>query len=94
MIVNPKLLSFGNVLLYQKQKQILNLTNKTLVPLLWRISNLQNFSKDFNISIVEGILKYQQTETVTIEYVPTEVQVINKYPLKLEVIKFTDILVL
>ncbi|KAM6325117.1 LOW QUALITY PROTEIN: hydrocephalus-inducing protein homolog [Podargus strigoides] len=54
--VSPKQVQFGKVLLYRTASKTLVLQNSTPLPMAWRLSGLENLSKDFSVSANAGIV--------------------------------------
>ncbi|KFQ47220.1 Hydrocephalus-inducing protein, partial [Nestor notabilis] len=54
--VSPRQVHFDRLLLHRKDSKTLVLQNRTPLPVAWRLSGLENLSKDFSVSQAEGIV--------------------------------------
>ncbi|XP_030334371.1 hydrocephalus-inducing protein homolog [Strigops habroptila] len=54
--VSPRQVHFDRLLLHRRDSKTLVLQNRTPLPVAWRLSGLENLSKDFSVSQAEGIV--------------------------------------
>ncbi|NXK09844.1 HYDIN protein, partial [Herpetotheres cachinnans] len=54
--VSPKQLHFDKLLLHRSDSKTLVLRNRTLLPMAWRLSGLENLGEDFSVSQHKGIV--------------------------------------
>ncbi|NXQ99391.1 HYDIN protein, partial [Sagittarius serpentarius] len=54
--VSPKQVHFDKLLLHRRDSKTLVLRNRTLLPVAWRLSGLENLGEDFSVSQDEGIV--------------------------------------
>lgn len=55
--VDKKLLEFKKVLLHRKQTNVVHLHNKTLLPVAWKLSGLEQLGEEFSFSQEHGIVQ-------------------------------------
>uniref|UniRef100_A0A2K6GI20 HYDIN axonemal central pair apparatus protein n=1 Tax=Propithecus coquereli TaxID=379532 RepID=A0A2K6GI20_PROCO len=82
--LEPRQLHFDRLLLHRKESKIVLLRNVTLLPVAWRVSNLEHLDDDFTVSMMQGIIPSKAEYGLYVHFQPTKPVNIRK-AIRLEV---------
>ncbi|KAM6223795.1 hydrocephalus-inducing protein homolog [Rhynchocyon petersi] len=83
--LDQKQLHFDRLLLHRKETKIIRLRNITLLPVTWRISNMDHLGEDFSLSMTQGTILPQCEYSLQVYFQPSKPVTIKK-AIRLEVL--------
>lgn len=78
-------LEYGKHLLYRREDDRFIVRNDSILPIMWKIRNAQEFLKDFIIARTSGIIARQDNQVVPVTYIACSVGVISHKQLIIDV---------
>lgn len=83
--ITPQIIYFERVIINTCVQKTLILKNKSLVPLNWKFTNLNLFSKKYHIQTTYGYIKPCESVNVVIEYMSDTVEEVPKKLLEMQI---------
>ncbi|XP_062524258.1 hydrocephalus-inducing protein homolog isoform X2 [Bombyx mori] len=80
-----KLIEYGKHLLYRREDDRFIVRNDSILPIMWKIRNAQEFLKDFIIARTSGIIARQDNQVVPVTYIACSVGVISHKQLIIDI---------
>ncbi|CAK1550075.1 unnamed protein product [Leptosia nina] len=80
-----KAIEYGRHLLYRKEDDRFIVKNDSILPVMWKIHNPQDFVEDFIIAQTSGIVQRQDNQVVPITYIACRVGVISHKALTVDI---------
>lgn len=71
------LVDYGRQLLYRREDDRFIIKNDSILPILWKIRNAQDFIEDFIIAQTSGIVQRHDNQVVPVTYIACRVGVIS-----------------
>lgn len=81
-------------MLYRKEDDRFIVKNDSILPIMWKIPNAEDFVEDFIIDKTTGIVPRNDNQVVPITYIACRVAVISSKPLTIHVSIFFQCLFL
>ena len=66
--VDRKIMQFEKVLLHRRTSQSLQLTNKTSLPIAWRVAGMENMGDEFSLNAEFGVLEPYQSSKMIMDF--------------------------
>ncbi|XP_064239335.1 hydrocephalus-inducing protein homolog [Aotus nancymaae] len=89
--LEPRQLHFDRLLLHRQEARVVLLRNVTLLPVAWRITNLEHLGDDFTASVMQGTIPAKAEYGLHLYFQPTKPINIKK-AIRLEVLDAENLL--
>ncbi|KAJ3215867.1 hypothetical protein HDU67_010224 [Dinochytrium kinnereticum] len=83
--IDKRQLSFDKMLLGRSERREIRLKNNTLMPVAWKLVQVELLGDEFNISPLEGVIDSYLEQVITAEFRGTKPVVISRRSIRLEV---------
>ncbi|KAH9638664.1 hypothetical protein HF086_013936 [Spodoptera exigua] len=80
-----KVIDYGRLLLYRREDDRFIVKNDSVLPIMWKIRNAQDFVEDFIIAETSGIVPRNDNQVVPITYIACRVGVITMKVLTIDI---------
>jgi hydrocephalus-inducing protein len=83
--IDKRQLSFDKLLIGRSEKRDLKLKNNTLMPVAWKLAQVEVLGDEFTVSPLEGVIEPFQEQLITAEFKGFKPVVISRRSIRLEV---------
>ncbi|KAI9356512.1 hypothetical protein DFJ73DRAFT_958267 [Zopfochytrium polystomum] len=83
--IDKRQLSFDKLLLGRSEKRELKLKNNTLLPVAWRLAQVELLGDEFTVVPLEGVIEPYQEQIISAEFRGSKPVVISRRSIRLEV---------
>ncbi|KAJ2953758.1 hypothetical protein O0L34_g1383 [Tuta absoluta] len=80
-----KKIDFGMHLLYRREDDRFIVKNDSILPIMWKIRNPEDFEEDFIISRTSGIVPRNENHVVAVTYIACNVGIITELPMTIDI---------
>ncbi|KAJ3074073.1 hypothetical protein HDU98_012192 [Podochytrium sp. JEL0797] len=83
--IDKRQLSFDKMLLGRSERRELKLKNNTLMPVAWKLAQVELLGEEFTVSPIEGVIDPYSEQIVSADFKGTKPVVISRRSIRLEV---------
>lgn len=76
---------YGKLLLYRREDDRFIIKNDSILPIMWKIRNVEEFVEDFIVAQTTGIILRNENQVVPVTYIACNIGLITHKPLTIDV---------
>ncbi|CAH2231773.1 jg7185 [Pararge aegeria aegeria] len=80
-----KMIEYGKHLLYRREDDRFIVKNDSILPIMWKIRNAEDFVQDFIISETTCVVPRNENQVVAVTYIASRVGVVSNKPLTIDI---------
>ncbi|XP_049866429.1 hydrocephalus-inducing protein homolog [Pectinophora gossypiella] len=80
-----KTIDYNKILLYRREDERFIVKNDSILPIMWKVRNTEDFVEDFIISQTSGIIPRNDNKVVPVTYIACRVGIIFQSPLIIDI---------